>query len=351
MRFLLGALVVMAVGCGPAEPQKQSTTIEGDILPFTTEVAGKRVVGAKVTILERPDLSFTTGEDAHFAFEGIEVGTDVTLVVEATGFKPTQTATMKVGPKGIHPFPIQVVSDELYELLAAFMPLAPQQDRFCAIATTAARFGGGLYIALRQGMPGVEVALEPAARPESGPIYFNEAVIPDSKQKGTSIDGGVLYYRVPPGDYVMRASRNGAVFSEVRFKCRAGFVVNAGPPLGVMAHVKSPDHSLGFDRAADAYSDATDALCEKTAVCVKEREMSENYKAATIVSCKQHFRNTWAFVDEACAASSLIKEKAKATYECRTASCADNLGEDVCPDQEAAFRAAEDVYAACIAAK
>ncbi|PZR15445.1 MAG: hypothetical protein DI536_08320 [Archangium gephyra] len=341
----------MAVSCTPPEPEKQYTSIEGDILPFTTEVAGKRVSGAKVTILERPDLSFTTGEDAHFVFDGIAVGTDVTLVVEAAGFKSTQTATLKVGPKGIHPFPIQVVSNELYELLAALMPLAPQEDRFCAIATTAARFGGGLYVALRQGMPGVQVLLEPAARPESGPIYFNDDVIPDKNQPSTSIDGGVLYYRVPPGDYVMRASKAGAVFSEVRFKCRAGYVVNAGPPLGVMAHVKSPDHSLGVERAADEYSEVTDALCEKTAVCVNEREMSENYKAATIVSCKQHFRNTWAFVDEACAASSLIKEKAKATYECRTASCADNLGEDVCPDQEAAFRAAEEVYAACIASR
>lgn len=351
MRFLVGALVVMAIGCGSTEPEKKLTTIEGDILPFTTEVAGKRVVGAKVTILERPDLSFTTGEDAHFLFEGIEVGTDVTLVVEHPDFKATQTATMKVGPKGIHPFPIQVVSLQLYDLLAALMPLDPQQDRFCAIATTAARFGGGLYAALRQGMPGVEVELEPAARPESGPVYFNDDVIPDRNQVGTSIDGGVLYYRVPPGDYVMRAKRSGAVFSEVRFKCRAGFVVNAGPPLGVMAHVKSPDHALGLERVADAYSDVTDALCEKTAVCVREREMAENYKAATIKSCKQHFRNTWAFVDEDCAASSGIKDKAKAVYECRTASCADNLGEDVCPDAESAFRAAENIYAACIAAK
>ncbi len=351
MRFALCALALTTVSCGPAKPEPARTSIEGDILPFTTEVAGKRVQGAKVTILERPDLSFTTGDDAHFVFEGIEVGTDVTLVVEHPDFKTTQTATVKVGPKGIHPFPVQVVSLQLFDLLAAVMPLAPQQDRFCAIASTAARFGGSLYVALRQGMPGVQVELEPAARPESGPVYFNEAVIPDRTAKGTSIDGGLLYYRVPPGDYVLRASRNGAVFSETRFKCRVGMVVNAGPPMGVLAHVKSPDHSLGFDREADAYSAATDALCEKTAVCVKEREATENYKAATITSCKQHFRNVWAFVDEECAASSGVKDAAVATYACRTASCADNLGEDVCATEEAAFRAAEDVYGACVAAK
>lgn len=350
MRTVLLGVVVLAMStCAPPEAPKKYASIEGDVLPFLTEVAGKRVEGAKVSILEHPEMVFTTGPDAHFTFDGLEVGTDVTLVVEHPDFKPTQTATMKLGEKGINPFPVQVVSNDLFSLLSGVLPLAPQMDHFCAIATTATRFGGGLYTSLRQGIPGVTVSLSPAARPESGPIYFSEAVLPDATETATSIDGGAIYYRVPPGSYVMSAMKNGVVFGTTRFECRIGMVVNAGPPMGVLAHVANPDYGQGSDRAADALSAVTDALCEKTSACVKEKQMADYYQPANIASCKAHFRNMWSWVDDACATSSGIREKAIAVFECRTASCTDNLGEDVCPDQEAAFRAAEDAYGACVA--
>jgi hypothetical protein len=204
---------------------------------------------------------------------------------------------------------------------------------------------------LRQGLPGVQVSLTPAARAESGPVYFNEQVMPDRSRSTTSIDGGVLYYRVPPGNYVMRASKAGTVFSEVRFQCRAGVVVNAGPPMGVLAHVKTPDHGLGVDRPADAYSTATDELCEATAACVNRALATDEYPAATVTSCKAHFRNMWAFLDDACATSSGVRDTARATYACRTANCTDTLGSDKCPTEEAAFRAAEADYGACVAGK
>lgn len=323
--------------------------VQGDILPFTTEVAGKRVSGAKVSVLEHPEMTVTTGDDAHFVFEGIEVGSDLTLVVEHPAYKPTQTGTVKVGPKGIDPFPIQVVSLELFDLLASLMPQAPQEQFFCAIATTVARFGGSLYVTPRQGLPDVQVTLEPAARKESGPIYFNEAVIPDRTMMGTSIDGGVLYYRVPPGDYVLTAHKTGFVFAPVRFKCREGWVVNAGPPMGPVANVASPDHGLGTDRPADGYSEASDAFCEATSRCVNEREKATNYPLVTIGSCRAMFRNVWAFVNEPCDAQSKVRDAAKAMYACRTSSCQKLFGYDTeCVDEEKAFRAAEVVYGACV---
>lgn len=326
-------------------------SVDGDLLPFGGEIGRPRVANAKVSVLEHPELVFTTGADAHFTFENLEAGSDFTLVVEHPDFKPTQTATVTLGSKGIHPFPVQMVSIELFDLLAAFLPQGPQESRFCAIATTTARLGGGLYVALRQGMPGVQVSLTPAARPESGPVYFNELVMPDRTRTSTSIDGGVLFYRVPPGDYVMRATRDGTVFSETRFRCRAGVVVNAGPPMGVLAHVKAPDFGLGFERPADADSAVTDALCEATAACSRRGTQSDDYPAATVAGCKAHFRNMWAFLDEPCARESGVREAAKATYACRAASCSQTLGADKCPMEEAAFRAAEDAYGACVAAK
>jgi hypothetical protein len=52
----------------------------------------------------------------------------------------------------------------------------------------------------------------------------------------TSDDGGVLFVQVPPGDYAWTAYEAGAVFSRVRMKCRAGYLVNASPPRGLQRH-------------------------------------------------------------------------------------------------------------------
>lgn len=349
MRTRLGLLLALSLWtCGAPPAAKKKVRVEGDVLPFTTEVAGVRVQGAKVSILEHPELTFTTGADAHFAFDGLEEGEAITLTVEHPDYKPTQTNTVTLGPDGLNPFPVQVVSTQLFELLAALMPKNPQEDHFCAIATTAARLGGGLYTALRQGIPGATVTLTPAARDDSGPFYFTEAVLPSASQPSTSIDGGLLYYRVPPGTYVMRASRAGTVFNEVTFQCRVGWVVNAGPPMGVSAHVVHPNFGAGAHQGDDAFTAATDTLCLKTAACVKEREGEDRYAPANLASCKAHFRNMWAQLDAPCAEQTGVKARAKAVFDCRAASCADTLGEDVCPAEETAFRAAEDAYGTCV---
>jgi hypothetical protein len=61
-------------------------------------------------------------------------------------------------------------------------------------------------------------------------------VLPDRSLTQTSDDGGVLFIQVPPGDYVWTAHKAGAVFSRIRMKCRAGYLVNASPPKGLQRH-------------------------------------------------------------------------------------------------------------------
>ena len=326
-------------------------TVEGDVLAFMSEVQGARISGATVSILERPDLSVVTGDDAHFRFEGLDEGSDVTLVVEHPDFKTTQSATVRLGSNGVHPFSIQVVPTTIFTLLSGLVPLPLEEDQHCVIATTVARMGGSLYVYLRQGAEGAAVTLDPPVPAESGPIYFDESVLPDPEQASTSIDGGVLFYRVTPGDYVMTATREGTVFNDVRFQCRAGLVVNAGPPLGLLANVEQPDYGAGAARPADAYSDATDALCEATAACVNEDAGAVHYPPVTVESCKAMFRNTWAQVEPACDENSVLRDAARAFYECRTASCDVTLGgDDVCVPEETLFDAAQSLYGACLAA-
>lgn len=341
----------------PGRCERDCTTprfasVEGDVLAFMTEVRGERVEGATVSVLERPELSVVTGADAHFRFDGLQVGRDVTLVVEHPDFKSTQTATLTLGPNGIDPFSVQLVPKGIFTALSTLVPLPLDEAEHCVIATTAARLGGSLYVYLRQGAPGTRVWLEPEAPAESGPIYFDESVLPNAEQPATSTDGGVLFYRVPPGDYMMRASRDRTEFNEVRFACRAGWIVNAGPPLGLLANVTSPDHGLGALRAPDAYSAASDALCEATQACVNEEAGAVHYPDATLASCKAMFANTWAWLDEACAESSGVADAAKQLYDCRAAGPCDVTlgGDDVCVAEESAFAEAELAYGDCLLA-
>lgn len=329
------------------EPPKK-VTVEGDVLAFLTEVPGPRIEGATVTVVEHPELQVVTGSDAHFRFEDLEQGTDLTLRVEHPDLKTTQTATITLGPNGVNPFSVQVLPTSLFNVLVNLVPMDPELDKYCAIATTVARFGGSLYVSLRQGMPGITASIDPPVPEESGPIYFNESVLPDEDQPSTSIDGGLLYYRVPPGDYTLTAHREGIAFNTVRFHCEAGLVVNAGPPLGLLAHIVDPDYAAGAELPDDEDTAATDALCEATAVCVNEEAMVEDYPAATVASCKAMFRNAWAAVDDDCPAAASLRDTARGVYQCRVGSCDSTLGEDICQSEERAFSEAELAYGACI---
>ncbi len=347
------SLAVLGTSCTQEDVIEEPAvaSVEGDVLAFLDEVGGERVTGATVTVLEHPEMQVVTGEDAHFRFDGLRVGSDITLVVEHPNFRTTQTATLELGPNGIHPFSVQIVSKGIFTALSTLVPSPVEEDK-CVIATTVARMGGSLYVHLRQGMPDVKVSLSPAPPAGSGPIYFDEDVLPAPDQPTTSKDGGVLFYNVPPGDYVMSAGRADTTFNQVRFQCRAGFIVNAGPPDGLLANVPDPDRGAGQQRPADDYSRSTDTLCETTAQCVNDDAGAVRYPAATLASCKAMFADTWSFVDQSCDTDEALRGAARALYTCRAQSCDAALGgDDVCVDEETAFSAAQDAYGACLASK
>lgn len=328
-----------------------TVSVRGDILPFLSEVDGERLSGATVSILEYPDKTVVTGADGHFDFDGLDEGSDVTLVMEHPDYHATQTATITLGAHGIEPFTIQAVSTNLFSAMKAIVGTPLDEDQFCEVASTVTRLGGALYVHLRQGEPGATVSTLPALLEESGPIYFNEAVLPDKKQLSTSKDGGVVLIRVPPGDYTLTASKADVAIAPVHIKCRAGMVVNAGPPLGLLGHVLSPDYAGGVAYPDDVYSASTDALCAKTAACVNAAAGAENYPAVTLASCQAMFKNMWSYVDLACDAENNIREPYRALFDCRAATCELALGGDeACAAEEQVFLDALASYGACYAA-
>jgi hypothetical protein len=206
--------------------------VSGDAIPFTNPPDG-RIADAKVSLLEQPDKSMTTGTDGHFEFHGLVPGRDVTLVLEHPGYHPIQTGTLRVADADLERVTFQAVSPMMYAILAGIVGVQPDDEHCCQMVTTVTRIGKSMYDTGAHGEAGATVTLDPPLSAEHGPIYFNAQVRPDRTLTQTSDDGGVLFIQVPPGEYTWTASKPDAEFRRVRMKCRAGLLVNASPPWGL----------------------------------------------------------------------------------------------------------------------
>ena len=103
------------------------------------------------------------------------------------------------------------------------------------MVTTVTRVGKSLYDEGAHGEAGATVTIEPALDPEQGPIYFGADVLPDRDLTETSEDGGVLFVQGEPGEYIWTATKPGVEFTQIKMKCRAGWLINASPPWGLQA--------------------------------------------------------------------------------------------------------------------
>jgi hypothetical protein len=230
--LLLCCLCSFLTGCGDSNDSSGATaSVSGDAIPFNYQT--DRIEGATVSILEFPDRRVVTGADGHFQFDDIPVGSEVSLVMEHPGYHVEQTGTHVVPTEGLERVTFQGVTNEVYAALGAVLGVVPDEEHACQMPTTVTRIGRSLYDPGAHGEEGATVTIDPPLPAEHGPIYFNSSVIPDRSLTETSEDGGVLYVQVPPGEYVMTAHKPGAEFRQVKFKCRAGVLVNASPPWGL----------------------------------------------------------------------------------------------------------------------
>lgn len=83
------------------------------------------------------------------------------------------------------------------------------------------------------GVAGATASATPSLTGVKAPVYFNENVTPDRTVKSSSIDGGVIFTRVPSGVYTIKASHKKAKFATFKATCKPGWVVNANPPWGL----------------------------------------------------------------------------------------------------------------------
>lgn len=209
--------------------------LSGDAIPFDNGPNG-RIEGADVSLVEHPERHVTTGADGHFVFDGLDEGSEATVVLSHPDYHAIQTGTIKLGPKGVDRVTFQAVVFDIWNILATLLNVVPDDAHLCQMVTTVTRVGKSIYDAGAHGEDGVTVTLDPPLAADHGPIYFNSSVLPDRTLTQTSDDGGVLFIQVPPGEYTWTAHKAGAVFSRIKMKCRVGFLVNASPPKGLQRH-------------------------------------------------------------------------------------------------------------------
>lgn len=235
MPAAIAAVVLGAYGCGDGDgAAPRLASVSGDAIPFDNGPDG-RVEGAAVWILEHPERRVTTGADGHFRFDGLEVGSEVTLVLEHPDYHLIQTGTHVVPAEGIERLTFQAVTYNVYVAFAAVLGLTPDEAHACQMPSTVTRVGRSIYDPGAHGEAGATVTIDPPLSAEHGPIYFNSQVVPDRTLVETSDDGGVVFVQVPPGEYVLTAIKPGVEFRQIKLKCRAGVLVNASPPWGLQA--------------------------------------------------------------------------------------------------------------------
>jgi hypothetical protein len=96
---------------------------------------------------------------------------------------------------------------------------------------------------LPHGDPGATMTISPSSADLIGPLYFNEAVIPDVTQPDTSVDGGVAWINMPVNNtYTVSALKPGVTYGTVKFSITEADVKN-----GVQLYIASPPDSLEGD--------------------------------------------------------------------------------------------------------
>ena len=239
-RVLAGCWTILALaalaGCGGDGGGGGGglTAMSGDAFPFNVG-ADARLPGATITVLEHPERTSVTGADGHFLFEGLEVGDDATLTLEHPDYHRIQTGTLRLEVAGAERVTFQAVNPLTYWGMGLLVGMIPDERNKCQMVTTVTRVGKSLYDEGAHGEEGATVTIDPPLPPENGPIYFGSNVLPDPSLTETSDDGGVVFVQVPPGEYTWTATKPGVRFAQVRMKCRAGWLVNASPPWGLLA--------------------------------------------------------------------------------------------------------------------
>jgi hypothetical protein len=163
----------------------------------------------------------------------------VTPYIVADGYHTIYLQTFTMSGRSLRRVNFQTPTDAVYDALGTLLDVPRDADgelRQCAIVSTfstvaVARLSFDAFTEFgAHGVAGATATTSPAL---PAPVYFNDQVIPDPAQTSSSIDGGVIWTRVPTGVYRVSAHHPDRRFASFVATCRPGRVVNANPPWGL----------------------------------------------------------------------------------------------------------------------
>lgn len=204
--------------------------------------------GAEITDIPTGE-TWKTDKDGYAKFE-VEAGRRLSLKFNKASFPEAQTASVTVPKDGLtghdHEITLQVPGRKLYKALRT--AIGKPKPGTHAVVTTVSACGHNLHNDI--GECGVEVTL----RSKDGKVRRDDAMylgtvlgktewlrpiatsriscLKKFRHKATSHDGGAIFRDVPPGDYIIEASKKGVVFSssEVTIYKNSPEFVNVSPP-------------------------------------------------------------------------------------------------------------------------
>jgi len=211
--------------------------VVGHAFIFGPNPSALTIEGAIVAVAEDPSVSTTVNADGSFELD-VPSGGFSSFSLTKSGFIPSQSAAIEITAAGIQRLGFQTPALEAVDQLATFARVTLDPTK-CQISTTVSRAGTEPYGGDSLGVAGAVSTISPAADAD-GPIYFASngsttppTIFPDRALAETSIDGGVIFANVSPGEYTITASKAGTAFSPATIRCRPGVLVNAAPPNGI----------------------------------------------------------------------------------------------------------------------
>jgi hypothetical protein len=219
-----------------ASASARSVHIRGTAYEFNNTTV--RLEGATIRVAERPRIRATVRRDGSYDLV-VPDRANITPYITATGYHTVYLQTFRTAGENLDRVNFQTPTESVYRALAALLDVPLDEDgelRQCGIVSTFSTrnvrdlpFSGFTGYGAH-GVAGATASATPAL-PE--PVYFNEDVIPDPLQELSSIDGGVVWTRVPTGVYRVRAHHPTTRFASFVATCKPGRVVNANPPWGL----------------------------------------------------------------------------------------------------------------------
>lgn len=247
--WMLATLIALAVPtlCLPTHAEakgrhRDTVHIRGTAYAFFD--IDDRVPGGVVRVEEYPHVSGPVAADGSYEIEVPDRATITPYIEVPEGYERIYLQTFHTSGEDLEHVNFQVVTTEIYRLLAGFLGVPLDEDgqlERCAIASTfsirearaATTFDPGFKSVYPHGLPGATVTMSPRWGDTRGPIYFNEFILPDPSRTSSSVDGGVLWVEVPAGHYWLEPSHPTRRLAPVLVRCEPGRLVNANPPWGL----------------------------------------------------------------------------------------------------------------------